>query len=105
MFFIFSKIFNFFLDPLNILIISFLLFIIITAKRRKNSFRSALCFFVLWFLLYKPISDFLKRSEDRFVYNEEVFRLDVIIVLRGGTVSGKVAYDKNEYSLGEGSER
>ena len=26
-------------------------------------------------------------------------------MLRGGTASGKVAYDKNEYSLGEGSER
>ena len=108
MFFIFSKIFNFFLDPLNILIISFLLFIIITAKRRKNRLRSALCFFILWFLLlYKPIPEFfLKGLEDRFVYKEEVFLgMDGIIVLGGGTASGKVAKDRNEYSLGEGSER
>ncbi|MDC3169610.1 YdcF family protein [Paracoccaceae bacterium] len=48
----------------------------------------------------------MKRLEDRFVYNEEVFlRLDGIIVLGGGTDSGKVAKDRNEYSLGEGSER
>ena len=108
MFFIFSKIFNFFLDPLNILIISFLLFIIITAKRSKNRFRPALWFFILWFLLlYKPIPEFfLQGLEDRFVYNEEVFLgLDGIIVLGGGTGSGKVAKDRNEYSLGEGSER
>ncbi len=108
MFFIFSKIFNFFLDPLNVLIISFLLFIIITAKRRKNRLRPALWFFIIWFLLlYKPIPEFfLKGLEDRFVYNSEVFLgLDGIIVLGGGTASGKVAYDRNEYSLGEGSER
>ena len=108
MFFIFSKIFNFFLDPLNILIISFLLFIIITTRRRKNRLRPALWFFILWFLLlYKPIPEFLlKGLEDRFVYNEEVFLgLEGVIVLGGGTASGKVAYDRNEYSLGESSER
>ena len=31
--------------------------------------------------------------------------MDGIIVLGGGTDSGKVAKDRNEYSLGEGSER
>ena len=49
---------------------------------------------------------FLKGLEDRFVYKEEVFLgMDGIIVLGGGTASGKVAKDRNEYSLGEGSER
>ena len=48
----------------------------------------------------------MKGLEDSFVYKEEVFLgLDGIIVLGGGTDSGKVGKDRNEYSLGEGSER
>ena len=108
MFFILSKIFNFFLDPLNLLIISFFIFFFITARAKKNKFKAFIWFLLFWILLlYKPIPEFLvKRLEDRFVYNKEVFlALDGIIVLGGGTDSGKVAKDRNEYSLGEGSER
>ena len=108
MFFILSKIFNFFLDPLNLLIISFFLFLFISARAKKNRFKGIVWFLPFWILLlYKPIPEFLvKRLEDRFVYKEEVFLgLDGIIVLGGGATSGKVAKDRNEYSLGEGSER
>ena len=108
MFFILSKIFSFFLDPLNLLIISFFLFLFITARAKKNRFKGIVWFLFFWILLlYKPIPEFfVKRLEDRFVYSEEVFlQLDGVIVLGGGTDSGKVAKDRNEYSLGEGSER
>ena len=44
--------------------------------------------------------------EDLFIYKEKVFlELDGIIVLVGGTGIGKVDKDRNDYSLGEGSER
>ena len=58
-------------------------------------------------LLYKPIPEFLiKNLEDPFVYKEDTFlEKDGIIVLGGGTGSGKVAKDRNDYTLGEGSER
>ena len=108
MFFIFSKIFNFFLDPLNILIISFLLFLFIIFRVRKGRFRRTLWFILFWFiLLYKPIPEFLlKNLEDPFVYQDDAFlKLNGIIVLGGGTGSGKVAKDRNDYSLGESSER
>ena len=108
MFFIFSKIFNFFLDPLNLLIISFILFTFISVRAKKNRFRSTLWFTLFWLvLLYKPIPEFLvKNLEDPFVYKEDTFlEKDGIIVLGGGTGSGKVAKDRNDYTLGEGSER
>ena len=108
MFFIFSKILNFFLDPLNLLLISFVLFTLISARTKKNRLRHTLWFTLFWFtLLYKPIPEFLvKNLEDPFVYKEETFlEKDGIVVLGGGTGSGKVAKDRNDYSLGEGSER
>ena len=108
MFFVFSKIFNFFLDPLNLLIISFILFTFISVRAKKNRFRHTLGFTLFWLtLLYKPIPEFLlKNLEDPFVYNEDTFlEKDGIIVLGGGTGSGKVAKDRNDYTLGEGSER
>ena len=108
MFFIFSKIFSFFLDPLNLLIISFLLFILITIRTKKTRVGPTLWFVLFWFvLLYKPIPEFLvKNLEDLFIYQEKIFlELDGVIVLGGGTGSGKVAKDRNDYSLGGGSER
>ena len=108
MFFIFSKILNFFLDPLNLLIISFLLFILITVRTKKTRVGPTLWFVLFWFvLLYKPIPEFLvKNLEDLFIYQEKTFlELDGVIVLGGGTGSGKVAQDRNDYSLGGGSER
>ena len=108
MFFIFSKIFNFFLDPLNLLIISFLILILITTRRNKNKFKGTVWFVIFWFiLLYKPLPEYLiKNLEDRFIYSNETFLgLDGIIILGGGTGSGKVAKDRNDYTLGEGSER
>ena len=107
MFFIFSKIFNF-LDPLNLLIISFLLFILITIRTKKTRVGPTLWFGLFWLvLLYKPIPEFLvKNLEDPFIYQEKIFlKLDGVIVLGGGTGSGKVAQDRNDYSLGGGSER
>ena len=107
MFFIFSKISNF-LDPLNLLIISFLLFILITIRTKKTRVRPTLWFVLFWFvLLYKPIPEFLvKNLEDLFIYQEKTFlELDGVIVLGGGTGSGKIAKDRNDYSLGGGSER
>ena len=108
MFFIFSKIFIFFLDPLNLLLISFLLFIFITVRAKKNRVWLTPWFVFFWFvLLYKPLPEFLvKNIEDPFIYQEKVFlELDGVIVLGGGTGSGKVAKDRNDYSLGGGSER
>ena len=108
MFFIFSKIFNFFLDPLNLLIISFILFTLIIVRTKKFRSRHTLWFVLFWFiLLYKPIPEYLVKSlEDPFTYQEKVFlELDGIIVLGGGTGSGKVAEDRNDYTLEEGSER
>ena len=84
------------------------MFLFITARAKKNRFKGIVWFLFFWILLlYKPIPEFfVKRLEDRFVYSEEVFlQLDGVIVLGGGTDSGKVAKDRNEYSLGEGSER
>ena len=108
MFFIFSKIFNFFLDPLNLLLISFLIFIVIVARAKRNKFNGTYWFIIFWFiLLYKPIPEFLVKSlEDPYVYNESVFlELEGLIILGGGTGSGKVAEARNDYNLGEGSER
>ena len=108
MFFILSKIFKFFLDPFNLLIISFLLFLLIIARAKKNKLRGTYWFVLFWIiLLYKPIPELLvKNLEDRFIYNKETFlSLDGIIILGGGTASGKVAKDRNDYTLGEGSER
>ena len=108
MFFIVSKIFNFFLDPLNLLIISFVLFTLIIVRSKKFRFRHTLWFAFFWFiLLYKPIPEFfLKNLEDPYTYQEKVFlELDGVVVLGGGTGSGKVAKERNDYSLGGGSER
>ena len=108
MFFILSKIFNFFLDPLNLLIISFLLFLLIIARAKKNKLRGTLWFVLFWSLiLYKPIPEFLvKNLEDKFSYREETFlELEGIIVLGGSTGSGKIAKERNDISLGPGAER
>ena len=108
MFFIFSKIFNFFLDPLNLLIISFLLFLLLLLEQKKISL--GVSFGLLFFgfiLLYKPIPEFLvKNLEDKFSYKEETFlELEGIIVLGGSTGSGKIAKERNDISLGAGAER
>ena len=108
MFFIFSKIFNFFLSPLNLLIISFILFFIVNTRAKRNKFRGTIWFILFWFiLLYKPFPEYLlKTIEDPFVYNEDTFlRQEGLVILGGGTGSGKVAEDRNDYTLGEGSER
>ncbi len=108
MFFIFSKIFNFFLDPLNLLLISFLIFIVIVARAKRNKFKGSFWFFIFWIiLLYKPLPEFLVKSlEDPYVYTESVFLgLEGLIILGGGRGSGKVAAARNDYTLGEGSER
>ena len=106
--FIFSKIFNFFFEPLNLLLISFLIFIVIVARAKQNEFKGAFWFIIFWFiLLYKPLPEFLVKSiEDPYVYTESVFLgLEGLIILGGGTGSGKVAAARNDYTLGEGSER
>ena len=108
MLFIFSKIFNFFLEPLNLLLISFLIYIVIVARAKRNKFKGAFWFILFWFiLLYKPLPEFLVKSiEDPYVYTESVFLgLEGLIILGGGTGSGKVAAARNDYTLGEGSER
>ncbi len=108
MFFILSKLLNFFLDPLNLLVISFVIFLIINARIKKNKFRVIVWFVLFWvFLLYKPIPEFLvKNLEDKFSYKEETFlELEGIIVLGGSTGSGKIAKERNDISLGPGAER
>ncbi len=108
MFFILSKIFNFFLDPLNLLIISFLLFLLIVARAKKNKLRDTYWFVLFWSLiLYKPIPEFLvKNLEDKFSYKEENFlELEGIIVLGGSIESVKIAEERNDISFGSSSER
>ncbi len=108
MFFIFSKIFGFFLDPLNLLLISFLLFIFIIARAKRTKFNGTFWFILFWFiLLYKPLPEFLlKTIEDPYVYNERVLlELEGLVILGGGAGSGKVAKERNDYTLGESSER
>ena len=108
MFFIFSKISNFFLDPLNLLLISFLIFIVIVARAKRNKFKGTYWFIIFWFiLLYKPLPEFLVKSlEDQYVYNESVFLgLEGIIVLGGSIESGKIAEERNDISFGSSSER
>ncbi len=108
MFFILSKIFNFFLDPFNLLIISFLLFLLITARTKKKKFKVVVWFVIFWvLLLYKPIPEFLLQNlEDKFSHRQEAFlSSEGIIVLGGGAGSGIVSRDRNDISLGEGSER
>ena len=87
---------------------SFLIFIVIVARAKRNKFNGTYWFIIFWFiLLYKPIPEFLVKSlEDPYVYNESVFlELEGLIILGGGTGSGKVAEARNDYNLGEGSER
>ena len=108
MFFILSKTFNLFLDPFNLLIISFVFFLLITARAKKIKFRGVVWFMLFWvLLLYKPIPEFfVKNLEDKFSYKEEAFlKLEGIIVLGGSTGSGKIAKERNDISLGSGSER
>ena len=63
MFFILSKTFNFFLDPFNLLIISFVLFLLITARAKKIKFRGVVWFMLFWvLLLYKPIPEFFVKN-------------------------------------------
>ena len=84
------------------------MFILITIGTKKTRVGPTLWFILFWFvLLYKPIPEFLvKNLEDPFIYQEKIFlELDGVIVLGGGTGSGKVAQDRNDYSLGGGSER
>ena len=99
---------HFFLDPLNLLIISFLIFIFITTRRNKNKFKGTVWFFIFCFiLLYKPLPKYLiKKLENRFISNEELlFGLEGLVILGGRTSSGKVAKDRNDYTLGETLER
>ena len=108
MFFIFSKIFSFFLDPLNLLIISFLLFLLIIARARKNKLRGTLWFVLFWsVILYKPIPEFLvKNLEDKFSYREETFLESKGLIVLGGSIdSGKIAKERNDISLGPSAER
>ena len=108
MFFILSKLLNFFLDPLNLLVISLVIFLLISARIKKNKFRGIVWFVLFWvLLLYKPIPEFLvKNLEDKFSYKEEMFlELEGIIVLGGSTGSGKIAKERNDISLGPGAER
>ena len=108
MFFILSKLLNFFLDPLNLLVISFVIFLIINPRKKKNKFRGIVWFVLFWvLLLYKPIPEFLvKNLEDKFAYKEDTFLgLEGIIVLGGSKGSGKIAKERNDISLGQGAER
>ncbi len=108
MFFILSKLLNFFLDPLNLLVISFVIFLLISKRIKKNKLRGLVWFALFWvLLLYKPIPEFLvKNLEDNFSYKEETFlELEGIIVLGGSTGSGKIAKERNDISLGPGAER
>ena len=108
MFFILSKLLNFFLDPLNLLAISFIIFLLINARIKKNKFKGIVWFVLFWaLLLYKPIPEFLiKNLEDKFSYKEDTFiELEGIIVLGGSTGSGKIAKERNDISLGPGAER
>ena len=108
MFFILSKLLNFFLDPFNLLVISFVIFLLINARTKKNKFKGIVWFVLFWaLLLYKPIPEFLiKNLEDKFSYREDTFiELEGIIVLGGGTGSGKIAKERNDISLGPGAER
>jgi len=108
LFFILSKLLNFFLDPLNLLVISFVIFLLISVRIKKNKFRGIVWFILFWVLLiYKPIPEFLvKNLEDKFSYKEETFLdLEGIIVLGGSTGSGKIAKERNDISLGPGAER
>ena len=108
MFFTLSKLLNFFLDPLNLLVISFIIFLIVSARIKKNKFRALVWYVLFWvLLLYKPIPEFLvKNLEDKFSYKEETFLdLEGIIVLGGGTGPGKIAKERNDISLGPGAER
>ena len=108
MFFILSKLLNFFLDPLNLVVISFVIFLLISARIKKNKSRGIVWFVLFWvLLLYKPIPEFLvKNLEDKFSYKEESFlELEGIIALGGITVSRKISEERNDISLGSGSER
>ena len=108
MFFILSKTLIFFLDPFNLLIISLVLFLLITTRAKKIKFRGVVLFMLFWvLLLYKPIPEFfVKNLEDKFSYKEEAFlKLEGVIVLGGSTGSGKIAKERNDISLGSGSER
>ena len=90
------------------MILSFLLFLLIIARAKKNKLRGTLWFVLFWSLvLYKPVPEFLvKNLEDKFSYKEETFlELEGIIVLGGSTGSGKIAKERNDISLGSGSER
>ena len=108
MFFILSKIFNFFLDPFNLLVISLVIFLLISARAKKNKLRGTYWFVLfLSLLLYKPIPEFLvKNLEDKFSYREETFLESKGLIVLGGSIdSGKIAKERNDISLGPSAER
>ncbi len=108
MFFVLSKLVSILLVPLHLLVISFFIFMVICFWLKKFNYRILLLFCVFWFiLLYKPIPEFLVKSlEDKYSYEESKLKsLQGVIVLGGGTGSGGIAKDRNDWNLGEGSER
>ena len=108
MFFVSSKLISILLVPLHLLIISFFMLMVIRFWFKKSSYRLLIPFCVFWFiLLYKPIPEFLVKSlEDKYSYEASTLKsLKGIIVLGGGTGSGKIAYDRKDWTLSGGSER
>jgi len=108
MFFVLSKLISILLVPLNLLIISFFILMVICFWFKKSSYRLLIPFCVFWFiLLYKPIPEFLVKSlEDKYLYKTSTLKsLKGIIVLGGGTGSGTISHDRKDWTLGESSER
>ncbi len=108
MFFILSKLVSILLVPLHLIVISFFILMVIFFSIKKLNYRILLLFYIFWFiLLYKPIPEFLVKSlEDKYSYEESKLKsLQGVIVLGGGTGSGEIAGDRNDWNLGESSER
>jgi uncharacterized SAM-binding protein YcdF (DUF218 family) len=105
-----SKIFKFFIDPLNILffIIFVLIFIIFFNNSKKLVNLTSKLFLILFlFFGYTPLSNFLlNKIEDQIKSSQyPVQQLTGIIVMGGSFNSGLLSEERNEASINGGAER
>jgi uncharacterized SAM-binding protein YcdF (DUF218 family) len=105
-----SKVFNFILNPLNILsvIILFQIFVVLFLHSKKlieNLSKLFLIFFL--FFGYTPLSNFMLNKIEDYIETSRypVNQLTGIVVLGGSFNSGLISKERNEVSLNASSER
>jgi len=105
-----SKIFNFFINPLNILFLIILiqLFIIFFVESKKKIIFFSKLFLVLFlFFGYNPLSNFLLNKMEDYIQPSKypVQQLNGVIILGGSFNSGLKSKERNEVFLNSSAER